>query len=262
MFENEKYLNYDDCTVLLEESIDQVDTTLEIGDEINKCESLVINNNNKINLLYDIYHHFQKTMSVEDSILFILTIIICTVVTTSLIIFYLDEKREYNTYYFTPDYKITFFEYRDIIDTEEKLTTILMDSSIVKEFSPKKGDFVIKREAVLSLESYEYTLARNKIYPLVNKQVITYKNSKYEFILNTITVSKNPRLAEKIKTTKVQNALLKKDCVTINKNNIKIGSFVLLNMAGRYMVVLDKNISQEHLIDSSKDKLININELI
>ena len=262
MFENDKRTNYDDHTTLLDDSIDQVDTTLETNDEIKEHETPTINSNKKNHLLYDIYQHFQKTMSVKDSILFASTIIICIIAISSAAIFYLNEKIEYNTYYFTPDYKVYLFNYRDIIDTEEELTAILMDRSIVKNYTPRKGDFITKIDKKLCLESYEHVESRNNVYPLVNKQSRACENNQYRFNPHIVTVSRKPMLAEKIKTTKVQNALLRKDCVTINKSNVKIGSFVLVNMVGQYIVVLDENVSQEHLIDSSKDKLIDINKLI
>ena len=261
MLENDKYTNYNDHTTLLEESSDQVDTTLEIDDVIKENESPVIKNNNT-HVFYDICHHFQKTMSVKDSVLFAITIIICTVTIASTTIFYLDEKREYNTYHFTPDYKVYLFNYRDPIDTEEELRTILMDPSIVKNYTPKKGDFITKIDSKLCLESYEHVESRNNIYSLVNKQARACENNQYQFNPNIVTVSKKPMLAEKIKTAKVQNALLKNDDATINKNNVRIGSFVLINMEGQYKVILDENLSQEHLVDASKNKLIDIDKLI
>ena len=261
MSENNKYTNYNDHTSLLDESTDQLDTTLEIEDLDNESNTPIIKEK-ETHILYEICYYFQKTMSVKDSLLFTLTIIICTIISVSLSLFFVSEKIEDNIYYFTPDYKIIIFKYKDIIDTEEKLTAVLMDASIIKEFTPKKGDFIVQRGTELCLESYEHIASRNNIYPLANKQVIDYTSNKYKFIPSVITVSKNPMLAEKIKTTNVQNTLLKKDYAIMNKNNIKIGSFVLVNMVGQYIVILDDNISQEHLIDESKNKLIDINKLI
>ena len=262
MRKNNKCTNYEDYTTLPEESSDQLDTTLEMDELAKEYKSPMINSTKKTHLLYDIFHHFQSTMSVKDCVLFTLTIVICTITISSATIFYLDEKRKYNTYYFTPDYKVYLFNYRDPIDTEEELTIILMDSSIEKFFTPKKGDFITQRDTKLCLESYEHVESRNNIYPLVNKQSRVCKNNQYQFNPNIVTVSKKPMLAEKIKTAKVQNALLKNDDATINKNNVRIGSFVLINMEGQYKVILDENVSQEHLVDASKNKLIDINKLI
>ena len=262
MVKNNRRTNYEDYTTVPEESSDQVDTTLEMDELAKEYKSPMINSTKKTHLLYDICHHFQSTMSVKDCVLFALTIFICTIATASITLFYLDEKREYNTYDFTPDYKIYIFNYRDPIDTEEELTAILMDSSIEKFFTPKKGDFITQRDTKLCLESYEYTMSRNDIYPLINRQARVCKNNQYHFNPSVITVSKKPMLAEKIKTAKVQNALLKNDDATINKNNVRIGSFVLINMEGQYKVILDENLSQEHLVDASKNKLIDIDKLI
>ena len=256
-------ISYEDYSATM--LTNQVDTIANIDNLVIENQDIIYSTSihNENNIMHDIFQMIKKKITFEEFVLFILTIIIFVIIVMSSSLLFFIKKRQFNIYHFKPDYKISIVDYRDIIDTEEKLKVILMDPSIVKEYTPRKGDFIIQKNGQIWVESYEKNSKIYNIYPVHCNKTHTYINNKYEFIPTVITESKIKFLAEKIKTKDVRDALIKNNIDTICKEKVEIGSFVWINVTGQFQIMLNNNnISREHLTDVSKNNIIDINNLI
>ncbi|MDK2818553.1 MAG: hypothetical protein KFW21_03775 [Spirochaetota bacterium] len=256
-------ISYEDYSATM--LTNQVDTIAKIDDLVIENQEIIYSTSihSENHIMHDIFQIVKKKITFEEFVLFILIIIIFIIIIMSSSLLFFIKKRQFNIYHFKPDYKISIVDYRDIIDTDEKLEVILMDSSIVKEYTPKKGDFIIQKDDKIWVESYEKISKIYNIHPLNHNKTYTYTNNKYKFIPTVITESKIKFLAEKIKTKDVRNALIKNNIETICKEKVKIGSFVWINFAGQFQIMLNNNnISREHLTDVSKNNIIDVNNLI
>ncbi|MGL4676421.1 MAG: hypothetical protein ACRCWI_01990 [Brevinema sp.] len=207
------------------------------------------------------WEKFKKSIPKKEIYYFIALIIFFTGITTALIIALLIEKQRICSYTFLPNFKISKIIFRDRINSEEKLKAVLQDRTIIKEFSPGIGDFIIKEDSRLVLSSGEEVLRKFEIYPLPYEHNI--KGEGYQFISNVITISKIPVLVEKITTEILLNKIKKdKDIVIIGYTNLQLGAFIWKTPQGYYYIFKDTNFSKEHLYNPQLSELVNIKEII
>ncbi|MGL5956431.1 MAG: hypothetical protein ACRC0X_07520 [Brevinema sp.] len=206
------------------------------------------------------WKEFKKSVLKKEIYYFIILIVLFTGITTASIIVILLEDQQ--TYTFLPNFKISKIVFRDQIDSEEKLTLILQDMTIIKEFNPSIGDFITKEDDDdLVLSSGNEIVQKFTVYPLQSSSDL--KDEGYQFVSNVITIAKTPILVEKIITESLLNKMKKnKDIIVDGYTNLQLGTLIWKNSQGYYYIFKDINFSKEHLYNPLLNELVNIEEII